>query len=205
MKILADLLTPNEQKILLYLTVFALLGLLVGKTFLTAEEEQPPAQVDFASDYPLKYDLQTATLEELITIPGIGPKRAADIIEYRQKHGFQNKIDLLQIKGIGNATYQKIEVYFHDLGETEITAAKQELPAPQETSTSDNQLLKININTADVQELTKLTGIGPAKAERIIALRQELGKFTSIQDLLQVKGIGPKTLEKMQCQISLGE
>lgn len=52
----------------------------------------------------------------------------------------------------------------------------------------------ININTADVQELTKLKGIGEKKAEAIIAWRKENGNFTTVDQLLEVKGIGEATL-----------
>lgn len=52
----------------------------------------------------------------------------------------------------------------------------------------------ININTADVQELTKLKGIGVKKAEAIIAWRKENGNFKTIDQLLEVKGIGDATL-----------
>jgi len=57
---------------------------------------------------------------------------------------------------------------------------------------------KININTASAQELETLPGIGPAYAERIIRYRQEHGPFQRIEDITQVKGIGPKTLEKIE-------
>lgn len=52
----------------------------------------------------------------------------------------------------------------------------------------------ININTADVQELTKLKGIGEKKAEAIIAWRTENGNFKTVDQLLEVKGIGEATL-----------
>jgi competence protein ComEA len=53
----------------------------------------------------------------------------------------------------------------------------------------------VNINTADVQELTKLKGIGEKKAEAIVAWRKENGNFKSVDELLEVKGIGEATLE----------
>jgi len=57
---------------------------------------------------------------------------------------------------------------------------------------------KVNINTASKEELTKLPGIGPAYADRIIAHRTEKGNFTSVEQLTEVKGISPKTLEKIK-------
>lgn len=52
----------------------------------------------------------------------------------------------------------------------------------------------ININTADVPELTKLKGIGVKKAEAIVAWRTANGDFKSVDQLLEVKGIGEATL-----------
>lgn len=56
---------------------------------------------------------------------------------------------------------------------------------------------RININQADAQKLDKvLKGIGPSKAEAIVQYRKEHGAFKQPEDILNVKGIGPKTLEQ---------
>ena len=55
----------------------------------------------------------------------------------------------------------------------------------------------VDINTADVQSLSKnIKGIGKAKAQAIIAYREKHGKFQMVNDLVKVKGIGPKLIEK---------
>jgi len=56
----------------------------------------------------------------------------------------------------------------------------------------------LNINEVDQLALESLPGIGPAKAADIIAYRQMLGSFTSLEDLLDVSGIGPATLESLR-------
>ncbi len=63
---------------------------------------------------------------------------------------------------------------------------------------------KININTAGAAELDKLSGVGPALAERIIQYRTEHGPFGRPEDLENVSGIGAKTYEKMASQVSVG-
>ncbi len=55
----------------------------------------------------------------------------------------------------------------------------------------------ININTADEAGLCALPGIGPAYAVRIIELREKTGGFAKKEDLLKVKGIGPKRYERI--------
>lgn len=63
---------------------------------------------------------------------------------------------------------------------------------------------KININTAGAAELDKLSGVGPALAERIIQYRTEHGPFAKAEDIQNVSGIGPKTYEKMASQVTVG-
>ena len=56
---------------------------------------------------------------------------------------------------------------------------------------------KVDINTAGIEELKSLPGIGEKTAEKIINKRNELGSFNSVEDLMLVPGIGRKTLEKL--------
>lgn len=62
----------------------------------------------------------------------------------------------------------------------------------------------VNINTADVDELTKIRGVGPAIAGRIVEYRNTNGAFKSIDEIKKVRGIGAKTFEKMRDNISVG-
>lgn len=62
----------------------------------------------------------------------------------------------------------------------------------------------VDINKASFSELVRLPGIGPVTAKRIIKLREELGGFRSFEDLLKVKGIGRKKLDKLRGRISIG-
>ena len=61
----------------------------------------------------------------------------------------------------------------------------------------------LDINTATVEQLTQLPGIGEKIAERIVKYREEHGLFSKIEDLLSVKGIGEKKLEKIKPLIEI--
>ena len=56
----------------------------------------------------------------------------------------------------------------------------------------------VNINSADKKMLTEIPGVGPVTADSILKYRKANGKFKSVNDLLNVKGIGEKTLNKMK-------
>lgn len=70
----------------------------------------------------------------------------------------------------------------------------------QEAAYSDG---KININTADSDELQELTGVGPVTAQKIIDYRTENGRFSAIEDIKNVSGIGDKTFEKFKENIKI--
>jgi len=57
---------------------------------------------------------------------------------------------------------------------------------------------KINLNTATVEQLQTLPGIGPATAKSIIDHRTKVGKFTKIEEIINVKGIGEKKFQKIK-------
>lgn len=64
---------------------------------------------------------------------------------------------------------------------------------------------KIDINTAGVDELKSLEGIGPAIAGRIAEYRQAHGTFASIEEIMNVKGIGQALFDKIKERITVGE
>ena len=61
----------------------------------------------------------------------------------------------------------------------------------------------VNINSADASQLSLLPRVGPKAAERIIAYRTEHGPFKKASDLMQVKGIGAKTFERLSQYVSV--
>jgi competence ComEA-like helix-hairpin-helix protein len=77
----------------------------------------------------------------------------------------------------------------------------QRLP-PLEESPFEMGLL--DLNEADVRALQSLPGIGPSLADRIVEYRDQRGPFSSVEELLNVRGIGPKTLGKFTHLITVG-
>lgn len=69
--------------------------------------------------------------------------------------------------------------------------------------TSSTSGVTVNINTAGLDELDLLPGVGPVTAQKIIDYRRQIGRFTSVDQLLDVKGIGPKKLEQMRPYVTL--
>ena len=61
----------------------------------------------------------------------------------------------------------------------------------------------INLNTASVEELTRLPGIGQSRAQAIVELRTKLHGFKSVEDILRVKGIGRKSFRKLEPMLRL--
>mgnify|MGYP001558590224 FL=1 len=64
---------------------------------------------------------------------------------------------------------------------------------------------KVNINTASVDQLTTLPGVGPKLAARIVEYRQKSGAFKSAQELMNVQGIGEKNFQSIQSYLTVGD
>ena len=64
---------------------------------------------------------------------------------------------------------------------------------------------KVNLNTATADQLATLPGVGSKLAARILEHRQKAGAFKSVQELMNVKGIGEKNFDKIQAHVTLGE
>ncbi|MFM5671085.1 ComEA family DNA-binding protein [Aeromonas hydrophila] len=76
-----------------------------------------------------------------------------------------------------------------------LLAADKPVAKPATTVTTPKESGKVNLNTASINELTALKGIGEKKAQAIVDYREKQGKFTTVDQLADVSGIGPATLE----------
>ena len=90
----------------------------------------------------------------------------------------------------------------HSKQEGGVTEGNSEKGNLSNTTLSNSKQGTVNINTATLEELQTIKGIGKKKAEAILQYRKEHGAFRTKEDLLQVKGIGKKALEAIESQVN---
>ncbi len=151
--------------------------------------------------------------EALDRLPGIGPGVARAVVLHRQEQGgFAGPQDLLEVRGIGAATLEKIRPHLdfsrglppelrrgpssgggdREGGGASLTRAAE----------ADSGPVAVNLNRASLEELQSLPGIGPALAGRIVESRGKEGWFRTPEDLLRVRGIGPAILARVRGLVS---
>ncbi len=160
-------------------------------------------------------DINTASEQELQSLPGIGAVRAAAIVAYRESHGpFREVSDLARVHGIGKATLRGLEGYV-TVGEDgrETTAAANQVPVIGFTPSAGQEATRVSplslqeggsprrdppvldINSASAEQLAQLEQIGEVLARRIVEYRNRHGRFHSVDELNKVQGIGRKRIE----------
>jgi len=157
-----------------------------NETEMTVEAEEPLillVDIKGAIKHPGLYKINEGDrIQDVIDLAG-GLKDDAD----------ENQVNLAQ------RLQDEMVIYIPTIGE-EIEHIQ---PNISSTTTQSAQDGKVAINHATAEEIQTLNGIGPKKAETIIAYREENGPFHTIEDLLNVSGIGEKTLENIRDQISV--
>jgi len=170
----------------------------------------------FATTAAAKVNLNTASKTQLKSLKGIGPSAAQKIIDYRDEFGgFAKTEDVMHIRGIGSGTFAKFkdEVTVGDISGLKIkpytSSSKYTGKGGAKTKSRRSHRAaairgKINLNRASASELTKLPRVGKATAQKIIDYRNEFGGFAKIEDIMHIRGIGPKTFEKMKDNLTVG-
>ncbi len=150
-----------------------------------------------AAGKPSRIDPNAADRAAWVRLPGIGPRKAADILEHRATHGpFGRPEDLLAVRGIGPVTLEKLRPWLEwpsDAGGTGRTPQPAAAPGPP------------GLNEVDAAFLEGLQGIGPELARSIVEERQRRRGFRAWPEVLEVKGIGPAKLRVLQNATRLGE
>jgi competence protein ComEA len=104
----------------------------------------------------------------------------------------------LDLINLAERVVDGMQVYVPRRGESAPAAASASPSGPADGSSL------VNINTADQVALETIPGIGPVKASAIIDYRESVGPFDSVEELLEVNGIGPSTLESMREYVTAG-
>ena len=86
----------------------------------------------------------------------------------------------------------------HAAGGAPAAAARAGTAAPAQAASG-----AVNLNSASAEELERLPGVGPAKAAAILALRQRMGRFQRVEDVLRVRGIGRATFRRLRPMLTL--
>ncbi len=166
-----------------------------------------PADLDRA----YRVDLNRAGQAELRQLPGIGPRLAERIEEYRHTHGpFRRVEDLRKVPGIGPGALDRVR----DLvcvGPDEAAGAEDPprvvAPTKQRPAASKKESalagVVIDVNRAPLADLQRLPGIGPKLSQRIVDERARR-PFRTVEELRRVPGIGPKTLERLRPYVTAG-
>lgn len=130
---------------------------------------------------PPTLNLNTATADELSRLPRVGPGTAQRIVEYRTAHGpFASLDGLLAVRGVDRS----------------VLTAIRPLIAVGDTGAAGRAL--IDLNTATIEDLAPLPGIGRNTAACIIAHRQKNGPYDEVSDLLSVRSITPQKYEQFR-------
>jgi competence protein ComEA len=93
-----------------------------------------------------------------------------------------------------------------DAGAVPVSTLPAPLPPPPATNGARGRASAtepVYLNQASVDELRRLPGVGPKRAEAILVLRQRLGRFQRVEDLLRVKGVGRNTVKKWRPLVRL--
>ena len=75
--------------------------------------------------------------------------------------------------------------------------------ANSSTSSGSNSSSKVRLNSANIEQLMQLNGVGKKKAEAIIEYRNKNGKFNSVDDFMKIKGVGPALFNKNKEKLAL--
>ena len=176
-------------------------------------QQYEPANIETPAEAPTEMPATTAPTEEpaLILVHIVGEVANPGVFELEDG---ARVYDVLQLAGgeTEDADLARINLaaFLHDAMQIIIPAVGDDIdevfifadgagaPGPGASGGAAAQGGQVNINTATAEQLQTLPGVGPVMAENIIAYRESIGGFTSVDDLINVTRIGEATLERLR-------
>ena len=147
-----------------------------------------------------------------MTLPGINRSIAAGIIDYRRQiGGFRRVEDLALVSGVGAEKLSRIRCDI-SIGSRNVSGSRDSSlhgsrvdgdSVAEKSGRGSKSPPLINVNTANMFQLIKIKGVGMSLAENIVTYREKNGPYTSLDDLVKVKGIGPGILSAIRPYLSL--
>ncbi|MFO8021144.1 MAG: helix-hairpin-helix domain-containing protein [Perlabentimonas sp.] len=158
------------------------------------EESEQDAPIEL-----FQFNPNTVSTAQLVKL-GFSKGQAAVIENYRNSGGeFNTPEDFLQVYVVDSSMFQTLEPYI-TFPENETILADNNTEKEKKED-SKPEPIKIELNSTDTLELTKLRGIGRGYARRIVAYRELLGGYYSTNQLEEVYGFPPDLLEKLSPQL----
>jgi competence protein ComEA len=205
----------NRHLVFISVLLIALGGVLVFYFFRQPAEEPievlpagPPAEVTVPSNPTTPVQVRIY-ITGAVVHPDVYVLPQGSIIKdaVRAAGGFTGEADWDRINQALELKDQQ-HVHIPRLGESDAP-----LPVPEESTGQTGQESQatsapgglIDLNTATLEQLDSLPGIGPAIAQRIIDYREQVGGFKTIEEITEVKGIGDATLAKIKDQITVSK
>lgn len=157
-----------------------------------------------------RLNINTATEEELMTLPGVTRAVARSIVEYRDYiGGFKKVEDLALVSGVGATKLEqvKFEICVSSKGSSaqhSPSSARRDLLAeqqPHHLATAMPLTPRVNINTATPAQLLSVRGLTEKMAASIVDYRREHGPFRSVEDLVKTGGINAAFLDRIRPQV----
>lgn len=146
-----------------------------------------------------RLNINTATEEELMTLPGVGRAVAHNIVEYRDRiGGFRKVEDLALVSGVGATKLEAIKL---EICVSSRTGSSQHSPTLLCRDQDPQPCTGININTATPAQLLSIRGLTEKVVHNIVAYRTEHGPFRSIEDLVRVNNINSSLLDRIRFQV----
>ena len=154
-------------------------------------------------------DVDQAGAGELARLPGVGPGLAKRIVAERARNGgFGGPACLdARVPGVGEAFLQRAGPHLRFSG----PECRQEAPLEAHRGALGARTAgvgcgeRVDLNSAGKADLDCLPGIGPARAEAILAFRERRGGFRSVDELREVPGVSGRVFEGLRTQVTVGQ